>query len=114
MRDNTKTHIKIGLVVALFLTIGLYSYFKTKSLFQGVDLQVTGLYDGKASTPLVHIHGVAKNATYIAINDRPIFIESDGDYTESLLLLPGYNIITIQARDKFNNQSEKVYKLTLN
>ena len=114
MRDNTKTHLKVGLIAVLFLLIGSLTYFKTRDLFQGVDLHVSGISDGRASSPLIEISGRAKHATYLGINDRPIYIEPNGNYRESLLLLPGYNIITVQARDKFNNQSEKVYKLTLN
>ena len=114
MRENTKTNIKTALVITLFIVIGLVAFFKMKDLFRGVNLRVSGIPEGRTSAPLLHISGKAKNATYVAINNRPIYIEPNGNYAESLLLLPGYNIITVQARDKFNNQSEKVYQLTLN
>jgi len=114
MRDTTKKHIKTSFIIGLFLIIGFFSYFKTKDLFIGVNLKVNGINDGNVTNSLVEISGKAKNATYLGINDRSIFIEPNGNYSESLLLLPGYNIITIKAQDKFNNQSEKVYKLTLN
>lgn len=113
MRDDTKKNIKNGLIIGLFFIIISFSYFKTKDLFMGVNLKVNGISDGEASSPLIKINGQAKNATLLSINDRPIFIEPNGQYEESLLLLPGYNIITIKAQDKFNNKTEKVYQLTL-
>ena len=51
--------------------------------------------------------GKAKNATYISLNGREIFIDKDGNFTENIALLPGLSVITLSAEDKFGHVDEK-------
>ncbi|HVU84004.1 MAG TPA: hypothetical protein VHC50_04140, partial [Puia sp.] len=70
------------------------------------------LADGSTVTSQVlNITGNARNAIELTLNGREISIDQAGDFGESLALLPGYNIISIRARDKFGHVDEKNYKL---
>ena len=98
----------------LFLIILSYTYYKTRDLLRGVVLNIGGVTNGESFTePLVKIEGSAKNATILSINDREISVDKDANFQESLLLLPGYNILTIKAQDKFGKKAEKDYQLYL-
>lgn len=99
----------------MLLTVILgYGYLKTRDLFRGVKLTVETLEDGQTiNNPLLLLKGSAKKAVYLSINDREIFLTLDADFQDSLLLLPGYNIIEIKTRDRFGKEKKKVYRVIL-
>jgi len=112
MRHDFKFWLKMGGLVLLFAVILGYSYFKTKDLFKGVRLTVEGLTDGETiDNSFLKISGTAKKAVYVSINDREIFIDSNGVFNDSLILIPGYNIIEIKARGRFGKEKKKVYQI---
>lgn len=110
-----KKLLKISIPLLLFIIIGGYTYYKTKDLLRGVDLEVNGVADGQTfNDALITVSGRAKNATEISINGRKIFIDKAANFSEQIALLPGYNILDIKAEDKFGKKIERDYQLTLN
>ena len=114
MKYSLKFWLKIGLLTILFVVILVYSYYKTKDLFRGIKLTTIGIEDGKTvSNSLLELQGKARNAVYLSVNDREIFINTEGVFNDSLILSPGYNIITIKAQDKFGKEKEEVFRVIL-
>ena len=114
MSRDLKFWLKSGVLIVFFVIILGYSYYKTKDLFRGVRLEVEGIENGEIiSSPDVILTGYAKNAVYVSINDREIFISQEGAFNETLILSSGYNIITITSRDKFGKEKEKIFEVTL-
>ena len=109
MRLKKDKNIKwwIGTVsfLMLFIGIGIFSYMKMDFLFHGV--QISAKIDKGGTSPLVEVSGNAKNAKVLTLNGREIFIDKDGSFTESIALLPGFSVLTIDAKDKFGNSNEK-------
>jgi hypothetical protein len=111
---NFKRIVSIAAPALLFLIIASYTYYKTRDLLRGVVLSVNGITDGETFTePEVSLTGSAKNALMLSINGREIFIDRNANFSENLLLLPGYNIVAIKAEDKFGKKAEKDYQVTL-
>ena len=114
MHDTLKSKLKIAGISLLFLVIVGYTYYRTKDLFTGVRLHVSGIVDYESRTdPHIALSGNALHATKLLINGRTIFITKGGDFTEDLLLLPGYNIIDVWAVDKFGKSKEQVFHVNL-
>jgi len=59
----------------------------------------------------IEITGIAKNAIDLTLDGREISVDQQGDFDETIALLPGYNIINIKAKDKFGNVDDKNYQL---
>ncbi|MEJ0001589.1 MAG: hypothetical protein WDN09_00135 [bacterium] len=114
MNRNGKRIIRIALISIFFLGIVFYAYYRSRDLIFGVTIRNVNLVDG-ATMPaaLIKVTGNAKNATFLSLDDREISINEQGDFSEDVALLPGYNIITLKAKDKFGNADEKDYKLML-
>lgn len=93
----------------LFLVIGVFSYFKMDFLWKGVE--ITANITSTETSPLIEIKGNAKNAVYLSLNGREIFIDKDGEFTEPLALLPGLGVVTLDAQDKFGKTSEKKFEI---
>ncbi len=95
--------------IVLFVAIGMFSYLKMGFLWKGV--QITASIDRENTSPLIYIKGKAKNATYLSLNGREIFIDKNGAFNEPVTLLPGLSVVTIDAEDKFGKSAEKKFEV---
>jgi len=109
--------MKIALLSVFFLFIVVFIFINSMDLMFGVKIKNVNI-DGlpaqtgiKVENNVLEITGVAKNAVNLTLNDREISVDKNGNFSESIILSLGYNIITIKAKDKFGNVDEKDYKL---
>ena len=106
--ENGKLILKILLIVVFVLIIIGYGLFQSQKIIKGPSITLSSLKDGEVVKQSdVDITGVAKNISAISLNDRPIFIDESGNFSEKLMLYPGYNIIKLRAEDKFGSSVEK-------
>lgn len=100
----------LGVILAIVF-LGLfvaYGGFEVAKVALGPSLVVTSPKDlSTLNDPLVKVAGQVKRAAYITLNDRQIFADGNGNFGESLLLLPGYNIISIRVKDRFGKEASK-------
>jgi hypothetical protein len=112
MRQDAKKIIKIVSLSVLFLFIVLYAFFRSKDLLLGVRIKNVNIVDGaKVTNNIMNITGVAKNATDLTLDGREISVDQQGNFNETIALLPGYNVIELKAQDKFGHVDEKNYKV---
>lgn len=97
--------------VILFAVIMVFSYEKMCFLFKGVKIEAR--IEQKDTSSLALIKGVAAKATYITLNGREIFIDKNGNFSESIAMLPGFSIVTLNARDKFGKTAEKKFEVVI-
>jgi hypothetical protein len=114
MNQDYKKIIKISSITVLFLFIILYAFFRSKDLVFGVHIKDVNLVDGKkVENNIINVSGNAKNAVILTLNGREISIDQNGNWNETIVVLPGYNVVKINAKDKFGHTDEKNYKLIL-
>ena len=107
-----KKILQIASLSVFFLLIIIYGFFRSESLIFGVKIKNVNIVDGaKISNGVMEVKGNAKNATDLTLNGREISIDQEGNFSETIALLPGYNIINVTAKDKFGDIDEKNYKL---
>jgi hypothetical protein len=103
---NTKNvmrkNIRVMSVIVFFVLFVLYAGFETVKLFLGPSLIVDSPKDlATISDPLITVSGTVKRVSYITINDRQIFADTEGKFSDKLLLQSGYNIIEVEVKDRF-------------
>lgn len=109
---NIKKFLGVGVFIGLFVFIVFYAFFQTRSLARGVDLVVKGISDGAIfEGNILNLTGQATHAKHIRINDREILVDKDNNFSDELVLSPGYNIITIEAEDKYDKKTEASYRV---
>lgn len=114
MNRNAISILKISLFSVLGLIILGYSLFQAQKIIVGPVIEVYTPENGATySQTLIEIEGRARNIAYLNLNDRPIFTDKNGYFKEKLLLSPGYNIIKLDAKDKFKKYTEKKLELIL-
>lgn len=112
MNTDVKKILKIGSLLFFFAFIIIYAFSRSSNLIFGVKINNVNIINGRAvAEPIVKVTGNAKNAINLTLNGREISIDQNGDFSETIALLPGYNIISLRAQDKFENNDEKNYQL---
>ena len=104
----------LGLVIFLLAAFGIggYTYVQSREFFRGPRITIVSPQNGATlENALVTIEGAAENIIHISLNDGAIFVDPKGHFLEKLLLLPGYNILTLKAEDRFGKRIEKTLEL---
>ena len=99
-------------ILFVFVIILVYAVWNGRNLLLGPQIAISPVPQniiGTSSNPLL-IKGVAKNVSFLSLDGREIFVDKNGNFSEDMLLLPGYNIIEIYGKDRFGKER----KLSLN
>lgn len=88
------------------LLLAGYVAYQARDLIRGPKIRVNEPANYAAfAYPVVSIKGEARRITHLRLNDRQIFTDEKGNFEEKLPLAPGYNIIKLDARDRFGRQA---------
>ena len=111
-REYTKKLIKIiSIFLIIFIIIG-YGIFASHNFILGPKITVFEPINGSTiATSSVLIRGIAERVRDLSLNGRPVPIDIEGNFNETILLAPGYNSSLLFAQDKFNRTIE--YKIEL-
>ena len=101
--------ISIGAVIVMIGAGLLYFIYRTfQAYFSGPSITVIEPSNYEAfSAPTTTILGVAKRVQDITLDGRSITIDDKGNFSETILLMPGYNIETIAAHDPFGHTTKQ-------
>jgi hypothetical protein len=111
-RRRTKLLAKIFGVIIVALILASYGLYQSRNLRAGPEIIIEKPKNGElVNTSVAEVTGVAKNITFISLNDQPIFVDESGRFSEKLLLSYGYNILKLSAKDKFGKIVEKRLEL---
>ncbi len=103
------------LFISLFVLIGLYALFQARFIILGPSLSVyTPINGATLASPVVMVSGKATNIVFISLNDRPIFVDKEGNWSEKLIAPTGLSIMTVRARDRFGRSTEKQIGIMVN
>lgn len=107
-KNITIATVSIGVVI-----IGIFSLVFTNmrdSIF-GAPFEVTVARNGETLTSsFLPIIGKAKHARDILLNGRSITIDRNGNFTDAVILSPGYNTIEIALKDQFGKEKKYTYQ----
>lgn len=101
--------------LTLFLVLTAYSLYQGRFLLLGPRIWVDNIQDGETVLePVVTVAGRAKNVAWLSLNDRQIFTDEDGYWSEKLAVSKGVSFITLKARDRFGHEVSKNLQVVLN
>jgi hypothetical protein len=97
--------------LAVILFVGIivfYAYYQSRAILEGPQISLVSPTEGMTSTSsLVKVYGVAKHAKELTLDGRPIFLDLNGNFFEQLLLMDGYNIMELTAKDAEGREIRK-------
>ncbi|OHA18741.1 MAG: hypothetical protein A2664_04515 [Candidatus Taylorbacteria bacterium RIFCSPHIGHO2_01_FULL_46_22b] len=113
-RIDTRSALKFSLIAIALLTLLIYGYFQASSIITGPVLTISSPRNGQtvsSTSPSVLLEGTATGVSFLTINGLQVFTNEKGIFARKLLLTEGYNIITVEAQDKFKRSVKKELQL---
>jgi len=105
MSKRRNLSIIITTIVALII-IG-YTIFNSRLLIIGPEINVVSPMNGSTFTdPFIEIHGKALHTSFISLNGQPLYVDETSTFRVPLVLAPGTSIMKLNARDRFNRETE--------
>lgn len=98
--------------IVFFLLLVGYGLYQTKNLMLGPSIAIASPINGAAvAMNPVEVKGQAERIAFISLNGEKIFTDEQGNFSQKLLLNRGYNIIKLEAQDKFGRTIQKILNL---
>lgn len=108
-----KLIIKILTILGILIVAG-YSFFALKDVVRGPHIDVATPQSGySTTTPMIGISGSVFRGNLFFINNATTTIDLEGNFSEQLLLSSGYNIITLEARDRYGRTKSEAIEMIL-
>lgn len=105
---QARTIVKALLLFLLFGAVASYGAFRFLDYKEGSSISIVSPLNGSTvNSPLVNIKGSADRISYISLNDQTITTDKAGNFSQELLLHPGYNILSVKVTDRFGRESSK-------
>ena len=107
-----KSGIKIIGSAIVVLGILLYAYSRIESFARGPQITIASPSNGSTVfLPLLSILGTIKQASHITLNGRQVYTDEAGGLKERIVLADGYNIIELNASDRFGRTTKKILEI---
>lgn len=97
-------------ILGVILMIGFIT-FQARYLITGPQIFITTDLQGPQNTRAVELTGTAHNISRLWLNDRQIFTDNQGNFSEALVLENGYTIATLRAEDRYGRTTRVEYPL---
>lgn len=108
----TLVTLLIGTLALGFLGLVLYN---VKDMVFGTPFTVTAAKDGSTVTDaFVPISGTARHAKQININGRIVAVDREGNFSDGVILSPGYNIVEVEEINQFGREKKETYHWVAN
>ena len=105
---------KYAFLIFFFILLIAYSLYQARFLILGPQIWIESPQDGeKVESPLVIMRGQSRNIAWISLNDRQIFTDEEGKWSEKLIVSEGISIMTMKARDRFGRETKKSVQIVL-
>ncbi len=115
MRKISELKPRFWTFFVLFILLVAYSLFQARFLIIGPHISVSSPTDGETvQSSVVNLVGSAQNISYISVDDRPIFVNEKGEFSEKLIAPEGLSIITLRAKDRFGRETQKQIRIIYN
>ena len=91
--------------IFLLVLIGAYVLFQARFMIAGPQIILQKEPSIHNNTRIVSLDGTAYNITHLWLNDRPIYTNENGNFTEALVLENGYTVATLRAKDRYGRET---------
>ncbi len=105
---SLRTIVRYALTISLVAILLAYIIFQARFLIQGPKITLVNEPASVENSRTVTLSGYARNITKITLNDRSIFTDTAGYFSEALVLENGYTIATITATDRYGRETRVV------
>lgn len=111
--QSRKLIIWIGTGLGITIIVG-YSLFALKGIIQGPRIEIgTPTNWSATTTAMINIAGRVLRGNTLTLNGATSTMDLAGNFRETLLLAPGYNIMILEAKDRYRRTAQETIEMTL-
>lgn len=104
----TPKMIIVSAILFLSATSFFYLYREVNNFVSTPRLVIMKPSEGMTvSANSTHVAGIAEKDALVFINDQPVLVSENGEFSEDVSLKPGLNMITVKVRSRFNKEAVK-------
>lgn len=109
---DLRKRMEIFFIATLVTVALLYGGFRAYPLIAGPSITLYGIQDGDyvASTTF-EVSGQVKRASIITLQGKPITIDTEGRFSETLVAQHPYTILVVEAKDAYGESVVKTIKV---
>ena len=100
-----RTILKYVAIFGAIGLVGLYALFQSRFLIIGPQIVLNHELDTVHNERRIYLEGKTYNISRLWLNDRPIFTDAQGNFTEALVLENGYTVATLRAEDRYGRDT---------
>lgn len=106
----------VGALVTFFIFLGFfYIYKEVDSFISAPRLAVTSPQDGETiESRSVLVKGSTEKDAEVFINEQPISVNENGEFSENITLQGGLNVISVKSKNKFDKESVRSLSIKSN
>jgi len=103
MQHSSRKLLRITLITLLVLGGSIYIYSRLDAFLGGpsITISVPHTISSVWQTETITVSGTALNVINLTLNRNNITVDQHNEFNELLPLLPGFNILEVQAQDRF-------------
>lgn len=108
----TSRSVVVTIIVLLVTGAFLYLYQEFKSFAAVPRLVILEPADGSVvKTSTVTLRGKTDKGARVSVNNQAVFVGSEGEFTEKIILQPGFNSLTIVTVNRFDKEKSETLSL---
>lgn len=109
---DLRKRLEMGLLVGLAAITVLYGAFRAYPLVAGPSITVYSPADGDyVASSTFEVSGQVKRANVITLQGKPITIDTEGHFSETLVAQAPYTILVLVATDPYGETVTKTIRV---
>ena len=101
--NTLRRRLRMVVVCCSLAGLMLYVLYQARAYIRGPRLTIDS---ASREGPLLAVAGTAEHISFLSLNGKQIYTDEKGRWQERVLLLPGYTIITLAAKDRFGRKAD--------
>jgi hypothetical protein len=109
---DTRKKLELYLITGLVIIALGYGLYRAYPLLAGPTITITSPHDGDTvASSTFQVTGTVKRANVITMQGRPITIDTEGAFNETLVASPPYTILVVTATDSYGKTTTKTLRV---
>lgn len=100
-----RTIVRAAIIFVLLCMVFAYVTFQARFLLVGPQISLIDTPSALQNERQILLSGRAVNIARLWLNDRQIFTDVNGEFSEALILENGYTVATLRAEDRYGRET---------